>query len=105
MVSTPTLGVAYQAAITASTYSAGATETSLIFNTTATCTLTLPAASTYPGRILFLKTIAAFAINSASSNVAPLGSATLGTAILAATVGKFAMLQSNGTSWTIMMAA
>ena len=33
-----------------------------------------------------------------------IGSATAGTAILAATAGKFAYLQSDGTNWIVMMA-
>ena len=83
-------------------YSMIATDSSLIFNGTASIILTLQAASSYTGRILYVKTIAAFTVDSASANVAPLGSATAGTAILAATAGKWAMLQSDGTNWVIM---
>ena len=90
--------------VTAATYSQTTTDGSIIFNTTATHTLTLLAASTYVGQWLYVKTIAAFAINSASSNVVPIGSATAGTAILAATAGKWAALQSDGTNWVVMMA-
>jgi hypothetical protein len=64
----------------------------------------LLAAASYAGKVLFIKNITATAVISASSNVVPLGSATAGTAILAATVGKFAMLQSDGTNWVTMMA-
>jgi len=83
-------------------YSMIATDSSLIFNGVASIILTLQAASSYTGRILYVKTIAAFTIDSASANVVPLGSATAGTAILAATAGKWAMLQSDGTNWVIM---
>ncbi|MBU2527536.1 MAG: hypothetical protein KKC03_13145, partial [Bacteroidetes bacterium] len=83
-------------------YSMIATDSSLIFNGVASIILTLQAASSYTGRILYVKTIAAFTVDSASANVAPLGSATAGTAILAATAGKWAMLQSDGTNWVIM---
>lgn len=88
--------------VTTSTYSVNESTTYLIFNTTATCLVTLPIASSYPGRILWLKNISAYAINSASSNVKPLSSNTAGTAILTATAGKFAQLVSDGSNWIIM---
>ena len=89
--------------INAGTYSMLAADSSLIFTTT-NCTLTLLSAASYSGRILYVKNITANSVVSASSNVAPIGSATLGTAILAATAGKFAMLQSDGTNWIVMSA-
>lgn len=88
--------------ITGTTYTVGATDTSLVFAGTATCTVTLPSASTFSGRILYLKTIAAFTVVSASSNVLPLNSNTAGTAILSAVAGSWTMLHSNGTSWVKM---
>ena len=87
--------------ITATTYTIAATDASLIFSTN-NCTVTMPAASTYPGRILNVKNISAITVNSASSNIVPLATSTAGTAILSATAGKWAMLQSNGTNWVIM---
>lgn len=98
-------GMAYEPPITvnAATYTAAITAHSIIFKTTA-CTLTLPAAETYPGLTFTLKNITATAVTSATANVVPLGSATAGTAILAATAGKFVMLQSDGTNWITMMA-
>lgn len=89
--------------VNAATYAVAATDGSLRFTTT-NCTVTLPAAASFPGRILYLNTITANSVVSASSNVIPLGSNTAGTAILAATLGKFAMLQSDGTNWITMMA-
>jgi hypothetical protein len=89
--------------INAGTYSMLAADSSLIFTTT-NCTLTLLSAASYSGRILYVKNITANSVVSASSNVAPIGSATPGTAILAATTGKFAMLQSDGTNWIVMSA-
>jgi hypothetical protein len=77
---------------------------SLIFNGGASITVTLPNAANYPGRILKMKNVAAFAVVSASSNVVPLAGGAPGTAILAAAAGKFAELQSDGTNWIIMMA-
>lgn len=88
--------------VTAATYTVSASDIWLIFNTTATCTVTLPSASLWPGRIIVMKTIAAFAINSASSNVAPIGSGTAGTAILAAAAGKWVRLVSDGANWVAM---
>ena len=73
----------------------------LIFNGTASITVTLPSASLYPGRELFLRTIAAFTVVSVSSNVVPITGGAAGTAILAATAGKFARLISDGANWLI----
>jgi len=89
--------------VNAATYTQLITDYSLIVTTTAP-TITLLSAATYPGKVLHIKNITATAVTSASANVVPLGSATAGTAILAATAGKFAMLQSDGTNWVIMMA-
>ncbi len=89
--------------VNAATYSVAVTDSSLRFTTTNN-TLTLPSAASFPGRILYLNTITANSVTSAASNVIPLGSNTAGTAILAATAGKFAMLQSNGTNWITMLA-
>ena len=51
--------------------------------------------------MLHVKNFTAQALNSASSNVVPLTSATAGTAILA-TTDRWALLQSDGTNWIIM---
>ena len=67
-----------------------------------TCTVTLPAASSWGGRAVTFKNLQAQTLVSATSNVAPIGSATPGTAILAATVGVWATLVSDGTNWVIM---
>jgi hypothetical protein len=67
-----------------------------------TCTVTLPLASLWAGRAVTFKNLQAQTLVSASSNVAPIGSATLGTAILAATVGAWATLVSDGTNWVVM---
>lgn len=89
--------------INAATYTVATADSSLIFTTT-NCTITLPAASSFPGRIIYIKNITANSVTSASSNVVPLASSSAGTAVLAATAGKFAMLQSDGTNWIVMMA-
>jgi len=79
----------------------GTDENSLIINASGAYTLTLLAPSA--GRLLLIKSLAAFAINSASTNVCPLGSATPGAAILTAGVGKWAILQGDGTNWIVML--
>jgi hypothetical protein len=73
-----------------------------IIQTTAGSTYTLPAAASFTGRKLHLVTQFAGTVISASSNVVPLAGGAAGTAILAATAGKFATLQSNGTNWIII---
>ncbi len=78
------------------------TENSIICNGTATITATLPAASSFSGRVVRIRTIAAFTVVSASSNVVPLAGGAASTAILAATAGKWADLQSDGSNWQIM---
>jgi hypothetical protein len=67
-----------------------------------TCTVTLPDATLWGGRQITFKNLQAQTLVSASSNVAPIGSATPGTAILPASVGAWATLISDGTNWVIM---
>ena len=83
------------------------TENNLINNKSgSSCTVTLPAAATYPGREIYFQNHQAQTLVSASSNVIPLGGGAAGTAILAATAGKWAKLVSDGSSaWYIMEAA
>lgn len=84
-------------------YSQVETDHWLIFNASGSATLTLLSAANYPGKELWVKTIAAQAVNSASSNVSPVAGGASGTAILAATAGKWALLVSDGaTTWHIM---
>ncbi len=85
-------------------FSLGAAENFVVCNGTGTITVTFPTASANTGRVVWIKTIAAQAVSSASSNVQPLTSATAGTAILTGTAGKFAMLVCNGTDWVVMSA-
>ena len=51
---------------------------------------------------LYLSTLQAQTVVPASSNVCPIGSDTPGTAILAASVGAWAELKSDGTYWRIV---
>lgn len=69
----------------------------------ATCTVTLPAASSYSGRVITFQNYQAQLLVSASSNVVPLGGGSAGTAILPATAGAATTLVSDGTNWVIML--
>lgn len=89
--------------VSAATYTV-AGDSGVIANFAGTVTLTLPAAGTFPGRALLVKTIQAQAVVSDASNVVPLAGGAAGTAILAATAGKWATLQSDGSAWQIMAA-
>jgi hypothetical protein len=68
----------------------------------AACVVTLPAAASYSGRVVTFKTVQAFAINSASSNVVPRAGGAAGTAIVSGTAGNWAELVSDGSNWVIM---
>ncbi len=78
------------------------TNNIFISNRAATNTVTLPLAVNFPGRVIWIKTIQAQTVVSATSNVVPLVGGGAGTAILAATAGKWAQLVSDGTNWIIM---
>ena len=99
---TQAIRVAAPITLTSSTLTVAATTSYLICNYAGTVTLTLPTASTNTGRSIKIKTITANTVISVASNVAPIDSATAGTAILAATAGKWAELVSDGTNWIIM---
>lgn len=100
------LGTGLVAPVTKTTaFTLGANENEVICNGSASITATLPAASSWVGRKVRVKTIAAYTVISASSNVVPLAGGAAGTAILAATAGKWAELVSDGTNWIIMAAA
>lgn len=95
--------IAFAAPVTVTTsFTVGANDFATISNRGATNTATLPAASGATGRLLFFVTIQAFAVNSASSNVVPRIGGAAGTAILPATDGAWALLQSDGTNWIIL---
>lgn len=87
--------------ITAATATVGVNDSALYFATAAACTVTLPSATANPGLVLTLRNTAAFAINSASSNVVPLAGGAATTAILSGAAGKWAQLRSDGSSWNI----
>lgn len=95
------LGIPAIRRVAGATYTQVLTDSSIIFSAACTITLISPAAAT--GRTLYVKNIAAVAVSSAAANVIPLGSSTPGTSILAATAGKWAMLQSDGVNWRVVM--
>lgn len=83
-------------------FSVAAGEDFIVCNGSASITVTLPDYTAWIGRSITIKTIAAFTVVSATSNVLPINSATAGAAILAATAGKFVTLVSDGTGWVVM---
>lgn len=88
--------------VTGTSGTIGSIDGTTIFNPSGTFTATLPSAAANPGRWLYVKTIAAQTVNSASSNIVPLSGGAAGTALLSATAGKWAILQSDATNWNIM---
>lgn len=95
---------ALNAPVTVTTnYTVADTASFIISNRAATNTLTLPAAATSTGRVLFISTIGGnFTVVSASSNVVPRAGGAASTSILPATDGSWAMLVCDGTNWIIM---
>jgi hypothetical protein len=87
-------------------FTVGAGEVWIINNKSgSTCTVTLPTASSYSGRVLTFQNYQAQFLVSASSNVVPLGGGAAGTAILENVAGNWATLVSNGTNWIMMQEA
>jgi hypothetical protein len=85
--------------ISAATHTVAADERDLIF--TGACTVTLPSPAALK-RELWLNNKSANAVISASSNVVPLAGGAAGTAILAASAGRFVRLVPDGTNWIIL---
>jgi hypothetical protein len=98
-------------AVIGGTYTVLAGDQWLIVDNGTTSTITLPDASTCPGRSITIKSIVPFAVNSASNNIGALGTdgSTLGNSILTGS-GKWATLVAlydNSLSkyyWVIMSA-
>jgi hypothetical protein len=81
-------------------FSVAATDLWLINNKSgSSCTATLPAASSYSGRVLHFQNYQAQTLISASSNVVPLAGGAAGTSILLASAGDSATLVSDGSNW------
>lgn len=88
---------------TAATYTVLTTDQTIV-QTTVASVYTLPSAASFTGRKLHIVTQFAGAVTSVTSDVVPLAGGAANTAILAATAGKFATLQSNGTYWLTIAA-
>lgn len=86
-------------------FTVGASNWYINNKTGSTCTVTLPTASTWPGRYLTFQNYQAQTLVSASSNVVPQAGGAAGTAILLAVAGNWATMVSDGTNWVIMQAA
>jgi hypothetical protein len=81
-------------------FTVAATEVWLINNKSgSTCTVTLPTASSWTGRVLRFQNYQVQAVVSASSNVVPLAGGAAGTSILLASSGDSATLVSDGSNW------
>lgn len=94
---------AINAPVTVTTnYTVAADATFIINNRAASNTLTLPTPADNTGRVLFVSTIQAQTVVSASLNVVPREGGSAGTAILPATDGAWAMLVCDGTNWIEM---
>jgi hypothetical protein len=71
-------------------------------NQNSTVSIQLPSASGNAYKTLVIKNSGTGAVNSNATNVEPLNSTTLGTAIMTSGGGKYATLVSNGTNWIKM---
>ena len=83
------------------TYTILTTDYTIIQISTASV-YTLPLASSYTGRRLSIVTQFSGSITASSAVVVPRVGGVASTAILPATAGSWATLQSNGTSWVII---
>lgn len=88
--------------VTSASYTMLITDSDLAVNVAGTTTITLLNPAFAVGRELRIKTITNNTVISASSNVENLVGSGVGTAILAATAGKWALLKSDGVNWRIM---
>jgi hypothetical protein len=81
-------------------FTVAATDLCIINNkATAACTITLPTASSFSGRVLYFLNHQNFSVTSNASNVIPLTGGAAGTVILDAIAGDSATLVSDGTNW------
>jgi hypothetical protein len=84
-------------------FSVAATDVWIINNKSgSSCTATLPAASSYSGRVLRFQNYQTQTLVSASSNVVQIGGGAATTSILLASAGDQATLVSDGTNWIMM---
>lgn len=84
-------------------FSLGVTERVVVNNKSGSaCVVTLPSASGNAGRIVRLINAQAQALNSALSNVIPLGGGSAGANILPPIVGSWADITPSGSSWRVI---
>jgi hypothetical protein len=106
LASTVIAGVGGAPVTKTANFTVAANETWLINNKSgSTCTVTLPTASSYTGRVLSFQNYQAQFLVSASSNVVPLAGGAAGTAILENVAGNWATLVSDGSNWVMMQEA
>ncbi len=89
------------ATVTASPHIVDNATGRVVNNGSGTLTLTLPDAPTFIGRRLSVRNAVAQAVNSDASNVIPVDGTATGAAILPATDGAWALLESNGAAWVV----
>ena len=101
LVAADITGLTFSAPVTKTAdFSVAVSDLWLINNKSgSTCTVTLPTASAYTGRILHFQNYQVQALVSASSNVVPIAGGAAGTSILVASSGDQATLVSDGTNW------
>lgn len=92
------------APITANTYTVLDTDTFIVFNMGGSASVTFPTASSYTGRMLYLKNLSTTKLpTSASTNIVPIAGGTATQTLFSSlAAGKFTILVSNGTAWEIM---
>ena len=96
---------ALSAPVTVTTdYTVAATAYYIISNRVGTNLLTLPAVATSAGRILKVQTRTASLVQSATANVTQKAGGAATTAILPATIGAWAELVCDGSTWIIVAA-
>jgi hypothetical protein len=83
--------------ITGGSYTVAASDTSLLMNGGTTQTITLPAASAIPGRVITVRNLSATRVVSNAANVKYASGTT--NLILPPTVGSWVALHSDGTNW------
>lgn len=95
--------VAFPAPVTVTTdYTVADNVVFIISNRAGSNTITLPTPANNTGRVLFISTIQAQTVVSASSNVVPREGGVAGTPILPNTDGAWSMLVCDGTNWIEM---
>ena len=86
---------------TVDNYAVTAKDVTVVITRATTTTVVLPLGYLFPGRRIRVVTRQAQAILSSQSNITPIIGGAPTNAILAATAGKWADLESDGTYWVI----